>query len=256
MQGISGDVIIISAGTFLLFCIFGFVFFFVIAYNNRHRKYQLEKEEIIKKFEMEKLQAQLEIQEQTLKTISGEIHDNIGQILSLVGLQLSTLPTSNEEKLEHTSSLLNKAIADLRDLSKSLDTDRITSIGIIEALDYELQLLEKTGKYTTNFEIDGDFIELPPDKTIIIYRIIQEVLNNIIKHAKATVITVNISSNELESFITIKDNGVGFMQDDNTIINGLGLKNIAKRASLVGGIAKIESKLQQGTVITFSLPKK
>ena len=255
MQGISGDIIIISAGTFLLFCIFGFVFFFVIAYNNRHRKYQLEKEEIIKKFEMEKLQAQLEIQEQTLKTISGEIHDNIGQILSLVGLQLSTLPTSNEEKLEHTSYLLNKAISDLRDLSKSLDTDRISSIGIIGALDNDLKLLEKTGKYTTSLEIDGDFVELPPDKTIIIYRIIQEVLNNIIKHAKANVISVNIGGNEVESFITIEDNGIGFMHDNNAI-NGLGLKNIAKRASLVGGIAKIESKLQKGTIITFILPKK
>ena len=254
MQGISSDVIIVTAGTFLLLCIFGFVFFFVIAYNRRYRQHEAEKVELLRRFEMEKLNSQLEIQEQTLKHISGEIHDNIGQILSLVGLQLSTLPTTNEEKLEHTSTLLNKAIGDLRDLSKSLDTDRITSIGIVEAVDYELQLLEKTGKYTTNLETEGDFEELSTDKTIIVYRIIQEVINNIIKHAKADTIRIYIGGNKTESFFTIQDNGIGFVSDE-LAYKGLGLKNITNRANLVGGVARIDSIPNEGTVITFSIPK-
>ena len=254
MQGVSGDIMIVAAGTLLLLCIFGFVFFFVIAYNKRHRQYEEEKAELLRLFEMEKLNAQLEIQEQTLKHISGEIHDNIGQILSLVGLQLSTLPTTNEGKREHTTELLNKAIGDLRDLSKSLDTDRITSIGIVEAVTYELQLLEKTGKYKTNIETEGDFEELTADKTIILYRIIQEVINNIIKHSKADTVSICIGGNNLESFCTIRDNGVGFVSEE---LNnkGLGLKNITTRASLVGGKATIDSIPNEGTVITFSIPK-
>jgi signal transduction histidine kinase len=254
MQGVSGDIIIVAAGTLLLLCIFGFVFFFVIAYNKRYRQYEEEKAELLRLFEMEKLNAQLEIQEQTLKHISGEIHDNIGQILSLVGLQLSTLPTTNEGKREHTTELLNKAIGDLRDLSKSLDTDRITSIGIVEAVTYELQLLEKTGKYKTNIETEGDFEELTADKTIILYRIIQEVINNIIKHAKANTVSIYIGGNKIESFCTIRDNGVGFVSEE---LNnkGLGLKNITTRASLVGGKATIDSIPNEGTVITFSIPK-
>ncbi len=254
MHGISGDIIIVAAGTLLLLCIFGFVFFFVIAYNKRYRLYEEEKAELLRKFELEKLNSQLEIQEQTLKHISGEIHDNIGQILSLVGLQLSTLPTSNEEKREHTTELLNKAIGDLRSLSKSLDTDRITSIGIVEAVDYELQLLEKTGNYKTNLQIEGDFEELTPDKTIILYRIVQEVINNIIKHAKADSVSIFIGGNKTESFFTIKDNGVGFIAGE-LINKGLGLKNIINRASLVGGSAKIDSLLNEGTTITFNIPK-
>lgn len=254
MQGVSGDIIIVAAGTLLLLCIFGFVFFFVIVYNKRYRQYEEEKAELLRKFEMEKLNSQLEIQEQTLKHISGEIHDNIGQILSLVGLQLSTLTTTNEDKLAHTSGLLNKAISDLRDLSKSLDTDRITSIGIVEAVGYELQLLEKTGKYKTNFVSDGDFEELSTDKTIIIYRIIQEVINNIIKHAKADTISIHIGGNQTESFFIIRDNGIGFVSDELSY-KGLGLKNITNRAALVGGKATIDSIPNEGTMIKFNISK-
>ena len=232
MQTISGDITIVLAGTFLLLCIFGFVFFFVIIYNKRHREYQLEKTEILKRFELEKLQSQLEIQEQTLKNISGEIHDNIGQILSLVGLQLNTLPTTDEEKLENTIELLDKAICDLRDLSKSLDTDRISNIGIIEALRYDLSLLEKTGKYKTSISIETDYTSLPAGKGIILYRIIQEVINNIIKHSKADTIAIRIHGNVDYDALTITDN-----------------------AALIGGKATIESVLNQGTSITFTIPK-
>jgi signal transduction histidine kinase len=254
MQTINGDVIIVVAGTVLLRCIFGFVFFFVIAYNNRYRKNEAEKAEIIKRLNVEKLQSQVEIQEQTFKNISGEIHDNIGQILSLVGLQLSTIATTDEEKLDNTIDLLDKAIQDLRDLSKSLDTDRVDVIGIVEAVKHDLLLLEKTGKYKTSFTIETDYTPLPSNKRIIFYRIIQEVINNIIKHAKADTVSVRIHGDELVDLVTIADNGIGFVQDK-LKEKGLGLSNIASRAALIGGQVTIDSVLNQGTSITFALPK-
>jgi len=255
MQGISGDIIIILAGTFLLFCIFGFIFFFVIVYNKRYRKYEAEKVEMRKQFELEKLQSQLEIQEQTLKNISGEIHDNIGQILSLVGLQISTIPTNKPEKIDQTSELLDRAIEDLRNLSKRLDTDRITSIGIIEAITHEMKLIERTGKFVTELSVEADFEMLSPDKTIILYRIIQEILNNIIKHSKATKISIQLRDNDSEDILVIEDNGIGF--DMKSMEGkGLGLNNIVNRAKLIGGIATINSSINHGTNITFKIPKK
>lgn len=255
MQGLSNDIIIVLAGTLFLICIFGFVFFFVIAYNRRYRKYETEKAEIIKRFAMEKLQAQLEIKEQTLKNISGEIHDNIGQILSLVGLQLSSISTDDEEKLENTINLLDKAIEDLRDLSKSMDSDRVIAIGIVEAITHELYQLEKTGKYTTTLSVEADIDTLSADKTIILYRIIQEVINNIIKHSKADAVGIRISGTEQESFIAISDNGIGF-ENEIRKKNGLGLTNILNRATLIGGNASIESFLNKGTTIKLNIPKK
>ncbi len=255
MQGIGGDIIIILAGTFLLLCIFGFIFFFVIVYNKRYRKYEAEKVEMRKQFELEKLQSQLEIQEQTLKNISGEIHDNIGQILSLVGLQISTIPTNKPEKIDQTSELLDRAIEDLRNLSKRLDTDRITSIGIIEAITHEMKVIERTGKFATELSIEADFEMLSSDKTIILYRIIQEILNNIIKHSKATKISIQLKDNDREDVLIIEDNGIGF---DMKAMEGkgLGLNNIVNRAKLIGGNATINSSINNGTSITFKIPKK
>ena len=254
MQGISSDLIIVLGGTILLLCIFGFIFFFVIAYNRRYRKHEAEKIEMKKQFELEKLQSQLEIQEQTLKNIAGEIHDNIGQILSLVGLQLSTIPTDKPDKRDQTSELLDRAISDLRDLSRRLDTDRISSIGIIEAISHEMNLIERTGKFRTELSIEADFEMLSPDKTIILYRIIQEILNNIIKHSKAEKISIHIWDNHIEDILTIEDNGVGFDTKEKEG-KGLGLNNIINRASLIGGSATINSIVDEGTIITFRIPK-
>jgi len=255
MQTVSGDVIMVVSLTVLLLCIFGFVFFFVISYNKRYREYEAEKAEIIKRLSLEKLQSQLEIQEQTLKNISGEIHDNIGQILSLVGLQLSTIPTTDEEKLDQTIDLLDKAIQDLRDLSKSLDTERIGNIGVVEAVKHDLYLLEKTGKYKTNISIETDYSPLPKDKRIILYRIIQEAINNIIKHSKADTVNFRIYGDEYSCSLSITDNGIGFESTSSDGNRGLGLNNITNRAALIGGKITIDSKLNEGTSITFSIPK-
>jgi len=255
MQGISGDIIIVLGGTILLLCIFGFIFFFVVAYNRRYRKYEAEKIEMKKQFELEKIQSQLEIQEQTLKIISGEIHDNIGQILSLVGLQISAIPTDKPEKLDQTIELLNRAITDLRDMSKRLDSDRISSIGIIEAITMEMNLIERTGKFATELFVDADFAMLTSDETIILYRIVQEILNNIIKHSKGTKISIHFLEDNSEDILTIKDDGIGFNPKEMEG-KGLGLNNIVKRAKLIGGTATINSLLNKGTIITFKIPKK
>ncbi|MFP5040727.1 sensor histidine kinase [Parasediminibacterium sp. JCM 36343] len=254
MQTISQDIKIVFAGTALLLCIFGFVFFFVIAYNRRYRKYEAEKADILKRFAMEKLQAQLEIREQTLKNISGEIHDNIGQILSLAGLQLSTIPTTEKERLDQGIDLIDKAIEDLRDISKSLDPDRVQAVGIIESIGHELNLLEKTGKYTTEFSAEADFIYLSADKTIILYRIVQETLNNIIKHAQANHINITVTGSEQENILAIHDNGCGFELSTDSK-KGLGLKNITNRAAMIGGKAAITSILNKGTSIVLNIPR-
>jgi len=254
MQGISSDIIIVFAGTFLLLCIFGFVFYFVIAYNKRHREYLAEKEEIIKSIEQQKLQSQIEIQEQILKVISGEIHDNIGQILSLISLQLNSLPTTDEEKLEETILLLDNVITDLRGLSKSMDPDRVMLVGITEAIAHELKRLERTGKYSTQLYVDADFVTLSADKTIILYRIFQEIINNIIKHSKANNVVVTVGCNENDNFLIIDDNGIGFnVEQENK--TGLGLSNITQRAKLIGAQAEVNSLAGSGTTIKLIFSK-
>src|SRR5258706_15627070 len=125
--------------TIILFFLVAFILFLVIIF-------QLRKKKIKSQLEKEILNAQIEIQEQTLKTISQEIHDNIGQILSLAKLNLNTFPLNPDEKFQlkinDTKHLVSKAIRDLRNLSRSLHGDKIAELGLYEAVTNELTLLQ------------------------------------------------------------------------------------------------------------------
>src|SRR6187397_483253 len=121
---------------FLAFVILflSFVLLFLKTYSKRHHEYNSERKLMKERFQKELFQTQLEIQEQTLKNISQEIHDNIGQALSLAKLNLNTMPPTNDEALQqkilNSKELVSKAITDLRDLSRSLDTDYVQEMGL------------------------------------------------------------------------------------------------------------------------------
>jgi two-component system, NarL family, sensor kinase len=127
MQTLSGDIQVVIAVTFFLLLITSFVVVFVFINRNQHQKYLQEKEDAKNAFLQEILKAQLEMKEKTLHTISQEIHDNIGQILSLVKLNLNTILLDDDNpaapKITTTKELVGKAIQDLRNLSKSLNTE-------------------------------------------------------------------------------------------------------------------------------------
>src|SRR5215217_4883298 len=147
---ISGWFVVIGSDSLLVIL----TFFFLLFLQNSRRKFhhQQELQMIQTRFEQEILLAQLEIQEQTLKNISEEIHDNIGQTLSLVKLNLNTINIAQEngalQKIDNSRDLVTKAITDLRSLSKSLHSDSILSAGLISAIEYELGLIEKVGTIT------------------------------------------------------------------------------------------------------------
>ena len=210
------------------------------------------------RFEQTLLKTQLEIQEQAFAYISQEIHDNIGQVLSLVRLNLNTFDgIVTEEKLEQTDDLLGKAIKDLRDLSHNLQNNRIHDIGIIESIRQLLLSLEKTGRYKTSLNTSDHFHILDPNTDIILYRMIQEIINNIIKHASAGIIDIAISSDPDMTNIRISDNGIGFdpalLKQDRP---GIGLHNIANRAKMINATVDVKSAPGNGTIITLNIKPK
>ncbi|NCI47622.1 sensor histidine kinase [Sediminibacterium soli] len=244
------SVFLVLVGAFLLLLLFVFL--------RRQRKNKQEKEEMKNRFEQTLLKTQLEIQEQTFKYISQEIHDNIGQVLSLVRLNLNTLgENANGEKVEATDELLGKAIKDLRDLSHNLQNNRLHDIGIIESLRQLLFSLEKSGRYQTRFIASDHFYIVDANNDIILYRMIQEIINNIIKHANARTIDVKIDSLPDLTTVTIGDDGIGFntsvLKESRT---GIGLQNIANRARMINASVDIKSTPGSGTVITLLIRSK
>ena len=247
--------VIALTGLFLLLGIVVMIFFGI------YKKNQNMKEKEIESLNKELLQTQLEIQEQTLKNISQEIHDNIGQALSLAKLNLNTMLVTNDEALQqkilNSKELVSKAITDLRDLSRSLDTDYVQEMGLQRAIEYELEMIKKTGTIDTWMIVEGSMFRLEKQKELILFRIVQETFNNILKHAGAKNINVNINYDSAGFTLIIKDDGKGvnlqpFNQGENNNF-GLGIRNMHSRAKLIGADFSMKSSLGEGTEVKINL---
>lgn len=253
--------VLIIAVTCLLALLTAFMALTVIVYNKRKRKILLEKELMKKNYDQELLRTQLEIQEQTLKTISEEIHDNIGQALSLAKLKLNTLkydqPGLLVERINDSRELVSKAIRDLRDLSRSLNTDSIASMGLVRAIEQELEIFQKSGFQTTLYT-EGEIRKMEPQQELILFRIIQESLNNIIKHAEARTIRVTAHYSDTELDLQVEDDGKGAdtaqLDMEGNSYKSLGLRNMYNRARMIGGTFSVHSVPGNGTLIKLTIP--
>jgi hypothetical protein len=250
-------IIIISSSIFVL-TIFGFLFVFIISYQKKVHSLQIEKAIIQANFNQTLLQSQLEIQEQTFNSISQEIHDNVGQILSLAKVQLNIIgegETVNQELLTDAKENISKALTDLRDVAKGLSSDRIRVLGLDEAIQQEVTRINRAGILSIQFETNGQVRAIEDQKQLILYRVIQECIQNIIKHANANAVAVDFNYREHCLRIMVSDNGKGFnFQEEQLNHHGLGLMNLYKRMELIGGHVKIESVPGQGTKVHIKLP--
>lgn len=263
MQYLSKDILIIALGSIFVLLISSFIIIFIVIYQQRQQKYMKEKEDMKFLFQQELLKTQLEIQEATFKNISQEIHDNIGQALSFIKLNINTVdiknPNQAQEKLSTSKTLLTKAIQDLRDLSKSLNTDFIADIGLPTAIEQQLNLLQKTGLYNTSILIQGEVCKYAIQKELVLFRIVQELLNNIVKHAEANKIDITVDYKTDSLCINITDNGKGFdistLQLSQQRTKGIGLYNMINRIALIDGTIQFKAGAGNGTLVTLQLTK-
>ncbi len=246
----------IILGTVIVVILIAFVILLSFLFTFKKNKLLKEKQLMQSQFSQSLLQTQIEIQEQTLKTISQEIHDNIGQVLSLAKLNLGTLQPGEEEKLNDTKNLVSKAINDLRDLSRSLHGDKIAELGLQESIANELKIVQNTGQYNTALQITGEPYKLEPQKEMVLFRIMQEAIHNAVKHAKAKNITVQLNYQPAAFALLVTDDGIGFNAADLTAVQtGIGLKSMQNRALLIGGQFTITAANGNGTAIKIELQR-
>jgi signal transduction histidine kinase len=242
---------VVIASAFVAILLVGFIIAMLVMY--RRRQYE---------HEQELLNARLEIQENIFRNLSEEIHDNIGQELSVLKLTLSVISLDKAEEAKkfigESRAMVNHVIAGISDLSKSLNTDRILKIGIIEAVKAELGKIEKTNLFKTSFTYADAKFQLKSGNELILFRIIQEVLNNIIKHSRAQHIIVDLRLRGNTIIFTFTDDGTGFdvreaMQRPSAG-RGIGLTSMMNRAKLIGGQLSIQSQPGKGTTSSIELP--
>lgn len=244
--------------TFLTILLSGFILYMVFNYRNRQMTFHQSLKKAQNDYEKNLIQTQLEIQEQTFQHISREIHDNINLSLTLAKLQLNTFDWNDKEKsgtkLQSSISLLGNSISQLSDISKSLNSDIIIQHGLLQALEEEIQRIRQVELFQIEFTVKGNTVFMDSNKELIIFRIIQEAFNNIIKHAKASKVEVQLDYTPDQLQILISDNGRGFTPDRNKNRGNAGLKNMETRVKILNGEMQVFSSAESGTNLIFIIP--
>ena len=217
-------------------------------------EYPNERFQLIKRFENELLKSKNELTEALLKKISLEIHDNISPLLTLVKWNLSALDDSENTHIKESKHYLVEAIAALRELSQSTNGDFLLKEGLNAAVLKLSISFNSLNQMKCSFENTIDtVIQLNEVNELIIYRCIQELVNNALKHSGANEIKIIFSQSAYLFKVLIIDNGKGF-EPSNSQNNGMGLMNIAERISIINASIDIQSTLNKGTQITLSVP--
>ncbi len=192
----------------------------------------------------------MEIQNQTLRQVGEELHDNIGQLLTLARLHLNkaeetTDPAQATDKTRQANDVLKTTIQAVRALSKTLDADTVGQFGLVESLHPEFDRIRRVGSVAVQVEEEGEAGHLTPQTGLVLFRMAQEVLNNALKHAGATLFSVKITHLPAHFSLLIADNGHGFNPDvlaQRAIgETGSGLRNLRRRAELLGGTCTLVS---------------
>lgn len=256
------DIILAFFGViFVLGSFVVFIIIYVLIFQRRQLQNRQEKANLYAQHQQEILQSQLEIQNQTLQHISGELHDNIGQLLTLVRLKLNMLEveeTITPKQIEEVNEVVEKTIYELRGLSKSLDGDFVKNFGLVESLSHALGRIRSTGKYQTEILTEGEVYRLEGQKEIVLFRVMQEILSNTLKHAKAKYIKVTLQFTPSHFSLSVQDDGKGF--DYEAVLgremsqSGAGLRNIQRRTEMLGGICSFQTAQGEGTKVHIQLP--
>jgi signal transduction histidine kinase len=244
---------IITFLTIVLVILIGYIFF---AYQKRQLIYKKGIEEINLAHKTKLLDTKIQVQEHTFQQISSDIHDNIGQKLSLAKLQLNKIDFEHNHKtkdvINDVVQIITDSLNDLRDLSRSLSTDLIKSNGFIRAMENEIVQLNKIGHFVFKMRVVGDSVFLDVEKEVVLFRMAQEIIANIIKHSSARKIELELHFIGNQLTLNFADDGKGF--EINKVKDSNGILNIKRRAETLGGNAVFTSTLGQGTIVNIKIP--
>jgi len=251
------EIALISYVIFFIFIIvIVFVLFFTM-FQKRKNQLLLDKVKQQQEFDNELIKTHQEIQEETLKHVGRELHDNIGQMLVLATMQMNAaagvVKDEAKSKVENAASVLKDSLEELRALSKSLNSDVIFNLGFDATVKNEVMRLNKSGLITSSLIIKGEKVDFENKKDeIILFRILQEFLSNTLKYAEAEHLKITLAYQEQLLILKIEDDGIGY--DIKSVTKSSGLINMKKRAELLSAKYNLESQIHKGTTLKLEYP--
>lgn len=239
----------IASGTVLLTVLLSFIIYFILLYRKRQEEYEWEKEQAKQLL----LKTQIEIKEQTMSNISRELHDNFGQIASLIKINLNMIKAADKDNtsVDESLDLVKQLILDIKSLSTTLKGENLQRFGLLNMIDRDIVRMSKLESIELSRTGDDEIPKLLPETEVFLYRISQEVFNNVLQHSGAS--EANLKVELSKKIITFKftDNGKGF--DTSTNKKGNGLINLYERCELIKAKLNIESEVGVGTKITINI---
>jgi len=189
--------------------------------------------------------------------MASDLHDELGPVLSSVKLKVNCLDIETEEdklQLDKINSNIDDIIQRMREISNDLMPSTLMRKGLVAAVNESIEKTSKPGGLKIVFQNEGP-VELKTEKAVHVYRIVQEVIHNTIKHAKANNLLIKLAAKNNKLILTTKDDGIGF--NHSKILqeaSGLGLRNLLSRTEILNGEMYIDSAKEKGTEYIFELP--
>ncbi len=230
--------------------VLGIILLYFIASLIRHQRRNV-------KLNQEKIEAEIITLENERRRIAADLHDEVGPMLSGIKLMISSLEVENDsdrDRIIKVKEYIDDSIKRMREISNNLLPAVLEKRGILEALQQLFVEYQKIHGIMIQFSYDEN-ISLSSQRQLHLYRIIQEILHNTIKHAHAKILRVELLMNNKNISLYTEDNGGGFDKlDRSNKGKGLGMRNLHSRAELLSGNLYIESAPSKGTRITLNFP--
>lgn len=248
--------------TIIIFNLFFILFIaaiiiFIRQYKIKKKEHDLMLQSQLEEHQKELLSTQIEIQKQTMQHIGREIHDNIGQKLTLASLYTQQLAYENKApqingNIENISAIINQSLSELRELSKSLTDNTIDSNSISKLLELESAKINELKVCLVSFNSNAENVNLSYQSKSVLLRITQEFIQNSIKHSKCNSILVSLFYKNKTLTLILEDDGSGFDTAKKST-KGIGLSNMRKRTEIIGGLFDLTSNTL-GTKLVIEIP--
>lgn len=206
-------------------------------------------------------QAVIDAEEKERQRIGKDLHDGVGQLLSAARMNVTNLeniflqqPAQQSTNFKNAVDLIDESVKEVRAISHNLMPNLLIKLGLAKAVREFIDKIASTGKLKIELQTIGLDQRLNQNTENILFRVLQEIVNNIIKHAKATEVSIQLIRHDNEMVLMVEDNGVGFNVEKINMFDGIGLKNIQSRVEYLNGTVDFDSKPGKGTTVNIQVP--
>ncbi len=250
------EVLGLSLGGLFLFSIVGFLY-----YQNRVKASQLELNEAHREQQIISMRSMLEGQEKERNRIARDLHDGLGNLLSSLKVKIGSLQINFDDKGSQkiygtASEMIDEACSEVRKIAHEMMPQSLKKLGLPKALEDLVEKMDAIHGFNADFQMHGKETIFDDNTNVMLFRIVQEALNNVVKYAKANQVSVQLNYSANWFDLTIEDDGIGFDVNALKPNKGMGLKSMAFRTEFIGGTLDLNSRTGMGTLVTVNIPLK